>query len=290
MGTMKERSSVLQKGRRAPVARSATPCNPQCREDQQERNLEMVTFRCPICGGSEFVDDVGRKMERCTSCRSLKRTRAAALFVEKFVKLTKKSKILHFAPEERFAEYLASRCQDGYEMADVSRDRYQPLAERLGAKLAVLDLCKDAKGLPSDTYDLVIHNHVIEHVPCNWTIVLQQLHRIVKPGGAHLFSFPIYAKGYYREELDPAVSKDVRTKEYGRWNHVRRFGRKDLDRTLGAVFNIEGTEARDNFTVDELLSAGVTSDFQNLFFLRKPKKATAKASKSGPKTRVAAAA
>jgi len=228
----------------------------------------MMAPKCPICGGTEFIEAANRPGERCTGCRSLKRTRAAALFLQRFGNLTRGSRVLHFAPEPALAEMLSRICGDTYEIADVSESRYRPIAEQLGVKLRIIDLCKNARDLPSDHYDIVTHHHVLEHVGCNWTIVLQQLHRTVRPGGAHLFSFPISAKGYFREDLERLPPED-RTARFGRFNHVRRFGRKDLDRTLGAVFEIKGTEPKDMFTPEELNDAAIGADFANMFFIRK---------------------
>jgi SAM-dependent methyltransferase len=45
-------------------------------------------------------------------------------------------------------------------------------------------LCLDVTAMPfaDDTFDLVICNHVIEHVPA-WKTLARELHRVVRPGG-----------------------------------------------------------------------------------------------------------
>lgn len=111
--------------------------------------------------------------------------------------------------------------------------------------------------LPSGHYDLVIHNHVLEHVPCNYTLALQHLHRSVKPGGFHLFSVGM-ERGYFREDLDPALSPDERQARFGQQDHVRVFGTKDFAMTIGAVLGLgnDYTLLR-YFTREELLGAQV---------------------------------
>ena len=56
--------------------------------------------------------------------------------------------------------------------------RHPWVRERL--RIARLDLT--AMPFADDTFDLVICNHVIEHVP-DWERLAQELHRVVRPGG-----------------------------------------------------------------------------------------------------------
>jgi SAM-dependent methyltransferase len=57
-------------------------------------------------------------------------------------------------------------------------DRHPWVRERV--RILRLDLT--AMPFPDDTFDLVICNHVIEHVPA-WETLAQELHRVVRPGG-----------------------------------------------------------------------------------------------------------
>ena len=49
-------------------------------------------------------------------------------------------------------------------------------------RISMLRLDATAMPFPDDTFDLVICNHVIEHVPA-WETLARELHRVARPGG-----------------------------------------------------------------------------------------------------------
>ena len=210
---------------------------------------------CPLCGGNSFRDLKKRPLAECASCKAKARTRVVALFLKKIVKLQPGQRVLHFAPEPPIYELVHPIVGDGYEPCDFDPARYE---KRLPVPIRQFDLCSDAKHLPGETYDLVMHNHVLEHVPCNWTLVLQHLQRAVKPGGAQLFSVPISFYRGYEEDLNPKLSGDERNKRFMQHDHLRRFGRLDFAQTLGAVFDIPDTYSLEEFfSAEELERAGI---------------------------------
>lgn len=185
-------------------------------------------MRCNLCGSEEFRDLPGRPNAICEGCHSYERTRILGLMLRKFEALGKDTKILHFAPENGLADYIEDRIgPENYHMRDIDPSRYRRGVEKF-------DLCKDIESLPEEYYDIIIHNHVIEHVPCNSTVVLQRLHRALTPAGSHYFSVPIYGDRYESAFAD--IGDDERTRRFGQFDHVRRFGINDLDLTLGMVF------------------------------------------------------
>lgn len=210
---------------------------------------------CPICGSRTFVDFRQRKAARCATCGSLERTRAIKLFLDRHVVLEPGCRVLHIAPEIEIGKFLHRRCGDGYEPADFDPGRY---SRRLGLAVRKFDLCRDAAGLPAEHYDLILHSHVLEHIPCNYTVALQRLHRAVKIGGTHLFCVPV-AAGYFAEDLDPRLGAAERIVRFGQADHMRRFGRDDFAVTLGEVFAIDaGYSLRDFFTKEDLEGARIS--------------------------------
>ena len=117
---------------------------------------------CPQCKGTEIIDFNGRTAVRCAKCKSLERTRVVYLFLERHVRPQPGWKVLHLAPEAVLSQHLYDLVGDGYEPADLDPARY---AKRAPIPVRQLDLCDGAAKLPSDHYDLVMHNHVLEHVP-----------------------------------------------------------------------------------------------------------------------------
>ena len=110
------------------------------------------------------------------------------MFLQRYVKPRADWKVLHVAPDKQLAPYFTSVCNAGYDPVDLHPRHY---ANSIGRSVRRLDLCREATSLPDETYDLVIHSHVVEHIPCNVTLVLQHLQRAVKRGGVHLFAIPV---------------------------------------------------------------------------------------------------
>jgi predicted SAM-dependent methyltransferase len=224
-----------------------------------------------VCDRSEFEDYRGVSRGRCRSCRSNERTRVAKLFLDRHVALRAGQRVLHLAPERQLAGYIFGIVGGGYESADMDPDRYAGDAEY---SVRRFDLCADSSELPSNHYDLVMHNHVLEHVPCNYTLVLQDLHRAVKPGGVHMFSVPILA-GYFAEDLDPGLSEPERTRKFGQNDHLRRFGRADFEQTLGKVLGLKASYSlADYFPERDLMRANIrrsqwSCSGSSIFYLRK---------------------
>ena len=231
----------------------------------------MAELLCPLCGSEVFDDHRNVPAIRCRTCKSDERTRAVKLFLDRHLNLKTGQKVLHFAPERRLGKYIADAVGTGYDAVDIDPERY---SSRSGYQVRSLDLCTEASKLPSDFYDLVLHNHVMEHVPCNVTLVLQHLHRAVKPGGVHMFSIPILS-GYFEEDLDPNLTEPERTARFGQGDHMRRFGREDFDRTVGPIVGVTAAYSlADHFSDHELRTANIrksqwTCSGSSVFFLRK---------------------
>jgi phosphoglycolate phosphatase len=138
-------------------------------------------------------------------------------------------RMLHLAPEKALAPYFRSILGDGYDPVDIDPRRYP------WEQVRQLDLVTDSPKLPSLTYDIVLHSHVMEHIPCNVTAVLFHLHRALKEDGHHVFSIPMRVGATYAADFGP-LSPDKARHEFGQHDHVRRFGSEDVDRTLGMIF------------------------------------------------------
>ncbi len=186
-------------------------------------------MRCNICGCADFTDMPKRPAVRCAGCGSLERTRVAALHVRDLA-LAPGARILHFAPERGLHALLRAAGGANHRCLDVAPERYPGLA------VEPFDLCRDVYGLAPGSQDLVVHNHVLEHLECNYTAVLARLARALAPGGTMLFSMPILP-GPFTDELMAGTEAEKRQK-FGDMIHVRRFGADFLPQTIGMIFDI----------------------------------------------------
>ena len=77
--------------------------------------------------------------------------------------------------------------------------------------------------LPDNQYDVVICNHVLEHVN-DVNKAFSEIRRILKPGGWAILLVPINPNVDTWE--DPTITDpEERKRNFGQYDHVRQFGR-----------------------------------------------------------------
>ncbi|MBQ4296610.1 MAG: class I SAM-dependent methyltransferase, partial [Prevotella sp.] len=118
---------------------------------------------------------------------------------------------------------------------DVSFYRNNNKAD-LDSPIADLHLDVTAIDQPSNTYDVVICNHVLEHVS-DANKAFKEIQRVLKPGGWAILLVPINPDVDTFE--DPTVT-DPKERErlYGQYDHVRQFGRDYADVLRKAGFKV----------------------------------------------------
>lgn len=174
---------------------------------------------CPVCSRQfrKFLP-YGRVRPRpnalCPNCMSLERHRLLWLYLEQRTNFFRTPlKVLHFAPEACFMKRFENMHGDGYITADIE----SPLA-----KLKI-----DIHNIPlnDNAFDVVLCNHVLEHVADDLK-AMREIRRVLKPGGFAILQVPFFHPVPEITLEDPAVT-DPRERErlYGQRDHVRRYGR-----------------------------------------------------------------
>lgn len=213
--------------------------------------------KCNICGSARWRDEKAKTAFMCAECHSRDRTRVMRMFLGQAA-ITSETRILHIAPEKGLANYL-SAISDNYMAADIETTRYKHIVnhnERVD-KIHFVDLCDRSTLEKFGDVDLIIHSHVMEHVPCNVGSALLNLHNMLRPGGMQIFAFPIKNSPGYAEYLGPMTAAEAEER-FGQFDHVRQFSSKDLDRTLGSFFVLpKKYDLLDDFTKEELEDANV---------------------------------
>ena len=154
---------------------------------------------CPVCGTRRrkflpygYVHS--RPNALCPRCLSLERHRLLWLYLQRETDLpTAYPRILHIAPEVCLMRKLRKH-YDGHPGLYLTADLESPLA----------DLHFDVQHIPleDDFTDVVICNHILEHVEDDRQ-ALRELHRILKPGGWGIVLS--VAMGLDRLHLDTAL-------------------------------------------------------------------------------------
>ena len=161
------------------------------------------------------------------STLSLERHRLLWLYLKNRTEFfTTKAKVLHFAPEQAFYKRFRKLSNLDYLTTDLN----SPLAD------VKADICS----LPfeDDTFDIILCNHVLEHIPDDHQ-AMGELYRVMKPGGWGVFQIPQDLKRDQTFEDDTITDKKERARIFGQYDHVRVYGRDYFDKLRAVGFNVE---------------------------------------------------
>lgn len=160
---------------------------------------------------------------------SLERHRLLWLYFESENIFSKELKVLHFAPEQAFHKRFKKIKNWDYTTTDLN----SPLAD------VQADICD----LPfsDDAFDLIICNHVLEHIPDD-TRAMKELYRILKPGGKAILQVP-YDKNREKTFEDNSITDPKeRTKIFGQYDHVRVYGMDYFDKLKAIGFQVDAVD------------------------------------------------
>ena len=215
----------------------------------QPARLSAIDALCNICGHQGMIVRPSREIV-CTGCGSHGRMRLMWLMLRDL--LRPGLRCLHIGPEAALAPRLHAILGDGYEPVDIAPEQY-PFAPGIRR----FDLVRDAPDLPSHSYDLILHSHVMEHVRGNVTAVLFHLHRALKPDGRQVCCIPVIRERHYAEDFGALTSDDA-VARFGQDDHVRIFGARDLHATLGMLFALpERYDLQEDYGADLLARHGI---------------------------------
>lgn len=174
--------------------------------------------QCPVCnkGYRKFLP-YGRINPRenalCPNCLSLERHRLIWVYLQQQTDFFKSKKsVLHIAPEACFINRFEKIHGDAYITADIE----SPLAK----------VKMDIHQIPfeENTFDVVLCNHVLEHVEDDIK-AMSEIHRVLKPGGFAILQIPFFNPIPEATFEDHSITdKREREKIFGQDDHVRKYG------------------------------------------------------------------
>jgi SAM-dependent methyltransferase len=174
---------------------------------------------CPICSRnfSKFLP-YGRLNPRpnalCPNCQSLERHRLIWLYLkEKTDFFNRDLHVLHIAPEACFIKRFEARHGNRYITADIE----SPLAK---VKMDIHQI-----PFPENTFDVVLCNHVLEHVSDDIR-AMSEIRRVLKPEGFAILQVPFFNPVPEKTFEDPTITDPkAREKTFGQDDHVRKYGK-----------------------------------------------------------------
>lgn len=193
--------------------------------------LKGSTYKDPIDGKSfknflPYGYGTQRNNVLSPSTLSLERHRLLWLYLNNETDFfTTPKKVLHFAPEQAFYKLFRNQKNLDYTTTDL----FSPLAD------VKADICN----LPfkDNTYDIILCNHVLEHIPDD-TKAMQELYRVLKPGGMGIFQIPQDLNRATTFADDTIVDQKERAKIFGQYDHVRIYGRDYFDKLRSIGFTV----------------------------------------------------
>ena len=205
--------------------------------------LKGTTFTDPIDGKSfKMFLPYGYGNQRnnvlSPSTLSLERHRLLWLYLNNetdFFTSTEKKKVLHFAPEQAFYKLFRNQKNIDYTTTDL----FSPLAD------VKADICN----LPfaDNSYDVILCNHVLEHIP-NDTKAMQELYRVLKPGGMAILQIPQDLNRETTFSDDAITNQKERAAIFGQYDHVRIYGRDYFEKLRSIGFKVVEEEYTSKIT------------------------------------------
>ena len=204
--------------------------------DRYEDPIDGKTFRkfLPYGYGSP------RENVLSPSTLSLERHRLLWLFLKKETDFfSAPAKVLHFAPEQAFYKRFKNLKNLDYTTTDL----YSPLAD---VKADICDL-----PFENDTYEVIFCNHVLEHIPDD-TKAMQELYRVLKPGGMAILQIPQEMSRATTFADDTITDPKERAAIFGQYDHVRVYGRDYFDKLRSIGFRVEEVDYTKKLSASEI--------------------------------------
>lgn len=204
-------------------------------------------YECPLCGRRyrkllPYGYVTSRENALCPHCLSLERHRLLWLYLERETTLFESlPRLLHIAPEVCLMRHLKPHYKS-------SPERYQ--TADLESPLA--DLHFDIQQIPlaDESFDVVICNHLMEHVEDDLR-AMRELHRILKRGGWGVLLSPVDLQRATTFEDDSITDPKERTHIFGQYDHRRLYGNDFADRLREAGFEVEDLDYAARLTPEE---------------------------------------
>ena len=174
------------------------------------------------------------------STLSLERHRLLWLFLKNDTNFFQDTlKVLHFAPEQAFYKRFKKLKNLAYTTTDLN----SPLAD------VKADICN----LPfeSNSFDVILCNHVLEHIPDD-TKAMKELFRVLKPGGWGVFQIPQDLGREITFEDHSITDRKERARIFGQYDHVRIYGRDFFEKLRSVGFKVYEIDKTSKMTREDV--------------------------------------
>lgn len=223
----------------------------------QSKDLAPIGRRLPILTEKQIVGS-GYRLGGCYHCGSTDRERLVYIYLLYYLHVFDSSKIeniLHIAPERNLSHKLFIHGFKKYICGDLFANSYK--YPKYVQKINLLNI-----PFEKETFDLIICNHVLEHIP-DENQALKEIYRVLNNQGIAILQVPISSNSATTYEDPKYTSPKERETHFGQFDHVRIYG-QDYAKRLSQI----------GFTVDKI---NISSDYpqyglnkdEDLYIVRK---------------------
>ncbi len=198
----------------------------------RSKDLYAIGLDVPVL--KEFnVIGAGRRNAGCYRCNSTDRERLVFTYLKFEFKLfeNRNIKILHLAPEANISSLLNEKEFQNYHCGDLYTEGYQ--YPKYVQNMNVLDI-----PFGNNYFDLIICNHLLEHVPDD-IAAMKEIYRTLNENGKGILQVPISMSSNTTIEDFSITDPKEREFAFGQFDHVRIYGMDYFEKLNSVGFKID---------------------------------------------------
>lgn len=222
-------------------------------------------FDLPVITEKQIIGAGKRDNCTCPRCFSKDRDRLIYLYLKHRTDLFEGHyKLLHIAPETWMKELFKRSPNLDYTSGVKEVESMGYYYDRMTREIDITDL-----EMKDNLYDVLICNHVLEHVTDDIQ-AMKELYRVLKPGGWAILQVPISPILEESYEDNDIISKKSRERYFGQFDHVRIYGQDYFKRLESVGFKVERQHpVNNNWGINELDKYALNPK-EELFIAHKP--------------------
>lgn len=121
---------------------------------------------------------------------------------------------------------------------------------------------------PGNSFDVIICNHVLEHIPDDHK-AMSELFRVLKPNGWAILQTPMDTRRETTFEDPTATTPQQREQLFGQSDHVRIYGRDYKDRLEATGFTVTVDDFVKTLPPETVSRFGLMAD-EDIYLCKKP--------------------
>jgi SAM-dependent methyltransferase len=196
------------------------------------KDLSVIGLDLPVLVEKQVIGG-GKRYGGCYNCGSTDRERLIYIYLKykkNILNDCKHMRVLHVAPEKNITLFLQKIDFEQYVCGDLFTKGYS--YPQHVQNLNILNMPYD-----ENTFDLIICNHVLEHIQTD-ILAMKELQRVLKRGGQAILQVPISKNNFKTFEDSSITDPKQREKVFGQFDHVRIYGQDYTDRLKESGFKV----------------------------------------------------